>query len=242
MSVKRKIKGSPIRNTLLTWFVAAAVIFVLTSGKGYYPDHSFWVSLVAGLHNTLFDLLIIGVLIYWLNKRVETRIEVQRYKEEIDTWRNDGSLMAKRRNQASIRRLTEYGVYDIDLSRSSLQQLDLTGVVLRECNLSDAQCYRIVLKDADLRNAIIDRADLKGATLTGANLSGASLRNAVLEYAHLQGANLKGSDLTDANVSNVIWKQAQYDDTTKFPYDFDKSEMVCSNGDSGVFGRIKNRW
>lgn len=242
MTRQRKVKGSLIRNTLVTWAFAAASIFVVTYNLGYYHTIDLWKNLIAGIHNTLFDILFIGVLIYWLNKRVETRIEIQRYKEEIDIWRNDSSLMARRKNQISIRRLSEYGAYDIDLSGSGLQQVDLTGIILPESNLSEAQCYRTSFKDADLRNAIIDGANLKEAILTRANLSNASLKHTTLEYADLQGANLQGSDLTGANISNVLWKEAVYDDRTKFPHDFDKSEMIYSNVKLTIVQKFKKKW
>ena len=211
---------------MIAWAVAAVSLFTVTHKVGYYHFSDFWKNLVSGIHNTLFDILFIGVLIFWLNKRGEARIEVQRHKEEIDIWRNDDSVMARKRNWISIRRLNEHGVYEIDLSNSGLQQLDLTGVKLIESNLSQAQCYKALFKDADFRYAVMNGINLKEAVLTTADLRRASLQEAMLEYADLQGADLRGADFTNANISNVIWKDAVYDDETKFPHNFDKSEMV----------------
>jgi hypothetical protein len=72
----------------------------------------------------------------------------------------------------------------------------------------------------------MDEINLKEAVLTAADLRRARLRGAKLEYADLQGADLRGADFTNANISNVTWKGAIYDVETRFPYDFDKSEMV----------------
>ncbi|MCG3145099.1 MAG: hypothetical protein HONDAALG_02640 [Gammaproteobacteria bacterium] len=223
-----KIRNNPIRTTLLAWGLAAAGLCSITYKVGYYHSGDFWKNLVSGIHNTLFDILFIGILIFWLNRRGEVRIEVQRHREEIDLWRNDDSVMARKKNLISIRRLNEQGVYEIDLSNSGLQQVDLTGVKLIRSDLTQARCYKALFKDADFRYAIMDEINLKEAVLTTADLRRARLWGAMLEYADLQEADLRGADLTNANISNVIWKGAIYDNETKFPYDFDKSEMVLA--------------
>jgi len=226
MSRPSKIRNDPIRNTLIAWALAAAGLFTITYKIGYYHSSDFWKNLVSGIHNTLFDILFIGVLIFWLNRRGEVRIEIQRHREEIDLWRNDDSVMARKKNLISIRRLNEQGVYEIDLSNSGLQQVDLTGVKLIGSDLSQAQCYKALFKGADFRSALMDEINLKEAVLTAADLRRARLRGAMLEYADLQGADLRGADFTNANISNVTWKGAIYDVETRFPYDIDKSEMV----------------
>src|SRR5262245_2745077 len=205
------MKNSPVLNTLLACGLAAVVIFSITYKLNYYYSPDFWQNLVAGIHNTLFDVVFIGVLIFWLNKRVETRIEIQRYLEEIDVWRNDGSPMAIKKNLTSIRRLNEHGVYNIDLSKTILQGIDLTEIKLPESNLSEAECFMTIFQNANLNRTTLDRANLRQAVVIRADLSGASLRGTVLEYADLQEANLKGADFTNANISNAIWRMAIYD-------------------------------
>lgn len=222
-----KTRSTPIRNTLVVWAVAAAGVLCITFKGNYYHSPEFWQNLIAGIHNTLFDVLFIGVLIFWLNRRMERRVEIQRYREEIDVWRMDASATTIRKNQISVRRLNENGVYDIDLSRTYLDGIDLGGAKLAGSNLSDARGYQTVFANVDFRDALFDNAYLKEASFVGADLSRAKLRGATLLYADLHNAILRGADLTGANISNTKMNGAIYDSKTKFPYDFDKSEMIC---------------
>lgn len=59
-------------------------------------------------------------------------------------------------------------------------------------------------------------ADLSGLNLEGAPLAGASLAGATLKRANLRGADLQGADLEGADLEG-----ASYDDSTRWPLNFD---------------------
>jgi hypothetical protein len=233
----------PIRITLAVWFIAGIGIFLLTrSLTNYYQEHEFWLAFIVGLHNTLFDVLFIGVLIFWLNKRAESNNEVLKYREELNVWNEEGSEIARNRVEWCIKRLNELGSFDILMRKSKLDGIDLTGMKLIGSNLSESGLFKAVFTNTDLRRAVIDNANLKHALLVNADLREASLRNANLDHADLSGSKLQGTDLSDAKVPNVKWDKATYDDHTRFPYqltDFDKSSMIFSpHKDPGVFARL----
>lgn len=214
-----------IVNTLIAWFVVAIAITLTTYAVNYYRSEAFWQSLLAGLHNTLFDMLLIGVFIYWLNKRIEIRNEIRRYQEQLDLWRRDGSRTAINTIQMNIRRLIEHGVHNIDLSGCFLQNIDLSGLALSQSKFIEAQCFEAIFRNADLSHTVMDKANLKRADLSEADLTDASLRGTMLEYADLRKANLCGADFSGAVVSNVDWREAIYDEGTRFSYEPDKSLM-----------------
>ena len=221
-----------IVNTLVAWFVVAVTITLTTYTVNYYHAEAFWQSLLAGLHNTLFDLLLIGVFIYWLNKRSEIRSEIQRYKEQLDLWRHDGSATAVRNNLISIRRLIERGEHDLDLSGCDLQNTDLSGLALSHSKFIEAQCYEADFRNTDLSHTVMDKANLRKADLSEADLAHASLRGTILDYAVLRKANLCGADFSGAVISNVNWVDAIYDETTKFSFEPDKSLMKLARTSS----------
>ena len=214
-----------IVNTLVAWFVVAVGITSTTYVVNYYRAEAFWQSLLAGLHNTLFDILLIGVFIYWLNKRSEIRSEIQRYKEQLDLWRHDGSATAVRNNLISIRRLIEHGEHELDLSGCDLQNTDLSGLKLSHSKFIEAQCYEANFRNADLTHTIMDKANMRKTDLSQADLAHASLRGTILDYADLRKANLCGADFSGAAISNVKWVDAIYDEKTRFSYEPDKSLM-----------------
>jgi len=86
-------------------------------------------------------------------------------------------------------------------SRLDLRRANLSGVVLREADLSLALLQKAVLTNADLRGATLTGAVLIGADLTRADLSNALLDAAILRDANLVHANLNRADLTGAIVT-----------------------------------------
>jgi hypothetical protein len=204
----------------------------------YYQEKEFWLNIGAGIHTGLFDVLLIGVLVLWLNQRAESRLEtrmaIKRNEEELDFWRNDGSIVASKRNKVSIQHLNEFGVYELNLSDCVLYSQDLSKVILIGSNMEGLTAWDASFVEADLRRVRLNKADLRRTNFTGANLEGAELRNAALMRADFQNANIKAADFTDANVSDVIWKRAIYDRRTKFPSGFDKSDLVSDDESSSL--------
>ncbi|TRU05676.1 MAG: pentapeptide repeat-containing protein [Microcystis sp. Msp_OC_L_20101000_S702] len=84
------------------------------------------------------------------------------------------------------------------IDKTTLQQVDLSGAILR----------RVDLRRADLSGAILSGADLSGAILSGANLSGAILRKAILRKAILRRAILSEANLIEADLSWAIVSEA----------------------------------
>ncbi|ARI83209.1 pentapeptide repeats family protein [Microcystis aeruginosa FACHB-905 = DIANCHI905] len=90
------------------------------------------------------------------------------------------------------------------IDKTTLQQVDLSGAILRGADLRGAFLSEANLKGADLRRAFLSEANLSGADLSEANLSGADLRGAILSGAILWGANLKGAGLSLAFLRGAI--------------------------------------
>ena len=236
MSKVQIIRRSAVRNTVLVWLLATLAIVIAGVRLKYYSMPDFWVNIVAGIHTGLFDVLLIGIFVLWLNQRdesqLETRMEIKRNREELDFWRSDGSIVATKRNMVSIKHLNEFGVYEMNLSDCALYGQDLSEAILTASNMEGMTAWDANFASADLRRVKLNKADLRRTNFTRANLEGAELRNAVLTRADFQNANIKAVDFTDANVSNVTWKHAIYDRRTKFPFDFDKSDLLSDDQSS----------
>jgi len=108
-----------------------------------------------------------------------------------------------------------------NLSKATLENLDLTGVNLSGCNLIRAELNGSKLNGADLsranlvnarlkkcelgktlfQEANLTKVDLSGSRLINTDLSKAILTDAKLNNASLIRANLSGADLTRVNLS-----------------------------------------
>lgn len=147
------------------------VLFVsgFSLGLGFYAKREFWEGLLVEAHGMLFDILIIGILVLWLNLKGEKLREIQRYKNEIDDFREWKSEEAMYRIVGNIKRLNKLGITEIPLHNCYLK-----GATLRFLNLSKAQLNGANFVDADLvgtnlQHAIIDMADFSNANLMEAN-------------------------------------------------------------------------
>jgi len=232
----------PISITLTAWIIAAIGICSATWFIHFYHEHEFWLAFMVGLHNTLFDVLFIGVLIFWLNKRVENRIEIRRYREELRVWKGQGTPEAKNRLELFIGRLNELGTFDVPMPNSIMTEINLTGTSLVGSDLSGSNLYRAILNKADLRKTCLDNSDLKNASLAKADLRQASLLGANLDYADLRESQLQGANFFGAKIQNVQWDGATWDDRTIFPYpltDLVKRKMIYSpRSKHGVFSQL----
>ena len=101
---------------------------------------------------------------------------------------------------------------------------DLSGIILRKCNLHEVDFSEAILADADLsgitcshvsfRNANLRSANISGATfweetdLSGADLSFANLRNLTVEDAIFRGAILTSADLSNSYIKVADFRAA----------------------------------
>lgn len=204
-------------------FILCAVL-VLSIKYKWNPQDEYWGGVVVEATGMLFDILVFGVLIVWLDRRAENRqtrrlkdLEkqqlIKRYNEEIEDYLNVHSDEAKAVITARIYRLNKLGVAPESLSRANLEQARLEDANLERVNaystnfknaqLHSANLRSAYLADANLIGADLGLADLTHAGLKDANLSLANLRRASIFNGILDGANLLGTKLNDANLELV---------------------------------------
>jgi uncharacterized protein YjbI with pentapeptide repeats len=207
-------------------FAFVGLIVILISLPEYFSDtHNFYVNILSELHGMIFDLLVIGILIVWLNEMGQKRQLVRSYKDEIDDFRIWESEEAAYRTVGNIKRLNRYHVYNIDLvncylSRTNLSYVILKGANLNNVNASNSNLIEVNLEGARLNRTNFENSNLNQSNLTGAYASGtnfkdaymikaillnaflikADFRNAFLMEANLNGANLTGANLDNANL------------------------------------------
>ena len=214
-------------------FLGAALVVVPLSIPYYLSDTSnFLENIAAEAHGMVFDLLVIGWFMFWLQRLAERRLRNNRYLEEIDDYLGWHSPEATHRIAGNIRRLNRNGIRKgltlteaylkgANLAGAALDGTDLWGANLRTANLhgsrlNEANLAGADLQQADLERAVLEGADLRGAILTGADLQFASLPNALLTRArfvgaNLRGAHLEGADLTGADFSGATLHSASLD-------------------------------
>ncbi len=209
------ILTSPISTAAAVLVVISTLVVGTSIYWGVYSDPNFQINLISELHGVVFDILILGILMLWLNKMGEKRLETTKYLEEIDDFRRLDSPESRQRIVGHIKRLNKRGIYEIDLRFCRLSGADLQEINLRGSNMSDINLTEAKMQGADLSTAVlvasdISSANLMGASLQGANLSSSRLQHTNLWEANLLRANFEGADLSHANLESASCAEADF--------------------------------
>ncbi|NMM50724.1 pentapeptide repeat-containing protein [Marinigracilibium pacificum] len=201
-SIKR-IPENPILTASLVLLGASLVVFSLSFDYYLSDPEQFKEAILAEAHGMLFDLAVIGILIYWLNQKGEERQRIKTYKDEIDDFRLWESDEAAFRTVGNIKRLNRHKIYNINLVNTHLARTNLNYVSLKESNLNNSNLSSAKLIESNLENARLNQTNFENANLNQANLmkayaSGANFKDGFLIKANLQGAFLIKADFTNA--------------------------------------------
>lgn len=205
------------KPVLLAFFVFVAMTFIVVPASlPYWLDdpRDFLKEIMAESYGTLFDLLIIGWFLMWLNKRAERYMINTRYREEIEDFLGWKSQEATHRIAGNIRRLNRSGIRDrirlteaylsgANLSGAKLRRSDMWGTSLNSALLGASDLREANLAGSNLENTILEQADLTGADLRGALMKDADLERASMDSADLRGVNLIGADLQYASLRHA---------------------------------------
>jgi len=230
---KRRFRKIDITKPLFPGFLVlgiAAIIVLLFSLRFWIEEPSdFFRDVLVEAHGMLMDILIFTILIVFINVVREKRLKIERYKEEIDDYRNWNEMTASYRLAGILRRISRYEVKELNLSDCNLKNGRLPYIFLEKANLAYTVLEEANLYLARCHGAIFYEANLKGANLRNADLRNAVLRNAVLwglnsesvpnrassiinepSNARTLIANLKNADLTGADLTGAKIKIGQY--------------------------------
>ena len=216
--------------TALTVLLLVAILVMSLSLPFYIEDgRGYWSQILVEAHGMLFDIAIIGILLYWLNENGEIRQRIRTYQNEIDDfrlWRSEESAF---RTVGNIRRLNRHKIFDINLANSHLQKTNLSYVNLKGANLNSANVshcslIEINLDSSRLNQTNFENSNLNGASLMGAYASGANFQDAyliktVLENSFLIKTNFRNAQLMEANLRNSYLMGTDFENASLFKAD-----------------------
>src|SRR5688572_32833726 len=225
--------NSIIEKPLLTstLVLIAVTIIVLGLSMKYYINEfdTFIQQILAEAHGMIFDIAVIGILIFWLNQNGEFRQRIRTYKDEIDDFRLWESEEAAFRTVGNIKRLNRHKIHEINLvncylPRTNLNYVNLAGSNLNSSNISQSSLIEANLENARLNqtnfeNSNLNQANLKGAYASGANFKDAFLIKSQFENAFLIKANFSNAFLMEANLQNCYVMSADLENASLYKAD-----------------------
>jgi hypothetical protein len=225
-------------TTSIVLFIAASIVICLSWSHYTQEVHHFYENLLVEAHGMIFDLLVIGLLLVWLNKIGEKRLRIKRYQEEIDDFRHWVNEEAAFRIAGDIKRLNKDKVFNIDLYNCYLKNVNLNYVNLANSNMNYVNLEDSSLQNANLSNVRMNQANLQNCKMHGAILSYAQLSGANFMYttpikvdftgANLIKAKFKGAILIDAIFKDCMLAGADFTDANLFKADFTNCKGITA--------------
>ncbi|MBL7851283.1 MAG: pentapeptide repeat-containing protein [Cyclobacteriaceae bacterium] len=218
-----------VERPLLTAAIVLVLVSFLVVGLSlpYYlsDPKGFWAQVLAEAHGMIFDIAVIGILLYWLNQRGEVRQRIRMYQDEIDDYRQLESAEASFRTVGNIKRLNRHQVTQINLVNSSLPRTNLNYVNLSGSNMNSANLSNSTLIEANMESARLNQANFENSNLNhvclrGAYASGANFRDALFIKAQLQNALL-----IKANFNNAYLMEADLRGSFLMGADFENASL-----------------
>jgi uncharacterized protein YjbI with pentapeptide repeats len=227
-------KNSLVEKPLLTSLIVLLTVTVLVvslSINFYLNDFDkFWEQILVEMHGMIFDIAIIGILLFWLNQNGEIRQRIRTYRDEIDDFRLLESDEAAFRMVGNIKRLNRHKIHEINLvncylARTHLSYINLKGSNMNSVNLSSASLLETNLENTRLNqtnfeNANLNQANLKAAYASGANFKDAFLIKTQFESAFLIKTNFTNAYLMEANLQNSYLMGADFENASLYKADF----------------------
>ena len=234
----RRYSGEVIEKPVLTSFLVLVLLAALVLGLSYSyyveDNYNFVGQVLAEAHGMLFDIAVIGILIYWLNENGAKNLRIRTYKDEIDDFRLWESEEAAFRTVGNIKRLNRHNIFDIDLVNCHLAKTNLSYVNLNGANLNSANVASSNLEHSSLENARMNQTNFEGSNLNRSQLqrsyaSGANFNNTFLMAADLSGsflikASFKNAFLTEANLQGAFMMGVDLENATLYKADLRGAE------------------
>ncbi|MEM8965715.1 MAG: pentapeptide repeat-containing protein [Bacteroidota bacterium] len=204
----KTIPEHPVLTSCLVLVVLALLVVGLS--YSYYVEdyYNFVGQVLAEAHGMLFDIAVIGILIYWLNENGQKRMRIRTYLDEIEDFRLWESEESAFRTAGNIKRLNRHHKYKLDLVNCYLARTNLNGVILKESNLNTANVTHSNLIQCNLENARMNQTNFQDSNLNQANLSRSYASGAIFTNTFLIKSNFEGSFLIKADFENALLTEA----------------------------------
>jgi BTB/POZ domain-containing protein KCTD9 len=218
-----------IEKPLLTTSIVLILVTILVlslSLKYYINDFdAFWAQILAEAHGMIFDIAVIGILLFWLNQNGEVRQRIRTYKDEIDDFRLWESEEAAFRTVGNLKRLNRHKIHEINLVNCYLARTNLNYVNLKGSNLNSANISNSSLIETNLENTRLNQTNLENSNLNSANLKSAYASGALFKDAFLIKSQFEGAFLIKTNFKNAFLMEANLQNSYLMGADFENASL-----------------
>lgn len=245
---------------------AAIIIFIvffaaIITATGFWPTVSttilpnttwglysrgFFENLLAGAHGTVIDLFIVGILLYWFQKRSEKKAEeqrigaekkasIERHKEILTDLRFYSGSDIAHRTLTAIKHLIDLGVSRISCSEAKLEEIKIENITLTDSNLRAISFFKSRLINIELNNCKCDAAIFIESKLKNVKFNNSVFARAKFNKAEMAGVDFRTCDIRRADFSDANLKSAIFSGVDCRGVNFEGADLRSAN-----FSKAKN--
>lgn len=205
-----KLSEKPVSISTIILFFLLIIVVSLSIPVIVQKPQEFYGQILVEAYGMLFDLAIIGILIFWLNKKGEERLRVRTYKDEIDDFRLWESDEAAFRTVGNIKRLNRHGINEINLVNCYMAKANLNYINLEKSNMNSANLSDSSMLEARLTNSRLNQTDFSNSNLNQAQFKNAYASGAIFDNCYLIKSSFENAFLIKTDFSNALLMDANF--------------------------------
>ncbi len=217
------------------WIFAVVLLLISIYGWIVYNNtgNKFdWLGIHTESVGMLLDVIFLGVVWSIFEYRRSKKNEIKRYLEEINDFRSWKSEEATFRIVGNIRRLSNLGYTDIDLTYCFLKKADLWNLKTSG-EATGAQFIKANMAGSDLRNINLSYADFEKAHLYDSKLNGSDIA-----FTNFKGTNLTKVDFRGCvNIEKAFFHGALFIWEAMFDDDVNVDRLKLQKQKESILGR-----
>ena len=222
---KERIINSPINISLIvfaTCTIAIILLVIFTVDGGYNKD--FYENILVEAHGMLFDILVIGILIYWMNRMGDRQREIERLQKELKYFQEYFNPEATFHVSKTISLLKELGVKELKLVRLYLENASMLGWEFEKTLFMGCQ-----LSQAFFDNGRFQKCDFIRSDCSLTIFSEAEISNSQFVTCSLNNADFKDASLFNVIFKSSIFTQTDFSFATLSKCSFEESSFIGTN-------------
>ncbi|MEZ8314262.1 pentapeptide repeat-containing protein [Vibrio splendidus] len=215
------------------WEMVSSYIFPNTTLGLYNKD--FWENVLVEAHGMVFDILIIGVAVVWMDTRRAIYNEKKLMLNELSDLSYLDLPEVNHRKVGMLHRLNNLGVKSFHVEeliitnvrvkgliseKSNFSHLKIIGSLISKAQFSETELFRADFSDTEVKSTkflscqmkkvIFIHAKVHGVDYSNSNLERARFMNADLQSAMFRGCNLREANFENANLRNANLRGAKH--------------------------------
>jgi uncharacterized protein YjbI with pentapeptide repeats len=226
---------NPLKTVIAITIIAAISIFLVCANWNWvsstiFPNtilgvyrKEFWENVLVEMHGMILDLVVVGILIFWLDSRRAIKSEIHRQLEDLVDYASLDSPEVNLKKIGHIKRLNSVGVKCFNVQNLTLSEVALSGVSVENSKMiglkisggkvSSSEFINVQMRSSDfenctIRNAKFEASNLLKSKFKGAVCKGVSFRGACLERVDFTDCDLQSAILREADLRGAIFKGA----------------------------------